>query len=197
MAAGVLLCAALLAARGPGPLPADDDCAPPDRDCFELAEHQQRDAGSGSTSRAWPAVLAKPAIGSRLYGPLERYVTAFGVIDSAAERVGAVLDQGSAGRGKWGFGHCVCEICHTVIETLQLKLFQDYGLGFQDQDVYDVIEDSFCDSFLPYYRSGCQWILSYKYASITPLLIFMAPYGARRARARPRMHARRRRPCGP
>ena len=107
------------------------------------------------------------------------------------------LDQGSAGRGKWGFGHCICEICHTVIETLQLKLFQDYGLGFQDQDVYDVIEDSFCDSFLPYYRSGCQWILSYKYASITPLLIFMAPYGARRARARPRMHARRRRPCGP
>ena len=25
-----------------------------------------------------------------------------------------------------------------------------------------VIEDSFCDSFLPFYRSGCQWILSYK-----------------------------------
>jgi hypothetical protein len=39
-----------------------------------------------------------------------------------------------------------------------------------------VIEDSFCDSFLPYYRSGCQWILSYKYSAITPMLIFMAPF---------------------
>jgi len=38
------------------------------------------------------------------------------------------------------------------------------------------MEDSFCDNFLPFYRSGCQWILSYKYASITPMLLFMAPY---------------------
>ena len=44
------------------------------------------------------------------------------------------------------------------------------------QDIYDVMEDSFCDNFLPFYRSGCQWILSYKYASITPMLLFMAPY---------------------
>ena len=39
-----------------------------------------------------------------------------------------------------------------------------------------MMEDSFCDNFLPFYRSGCQWILSYKYASITPMLLFMAPY---------------------
>ena len=32
----------------------------------------------------------------------------------------------------------MCAICHTVVETLQLKMFQDYGLGFPDQDVYDV-----------------------------------------------------------
>ena len=93
------------------------------------------------------------------YGPLARYITAFGVVsagggggrggqpavpsepaaarpgvvDNAAKTVDSVFSTASSKRGKWGYGYCVCEICHTVVETLQLKLFQDYGMGFQDQ----------------------------------------------------------------
>ena len=73
---------------------------------------------------------------AKMYGPLAEYITAFGVIDSASNTVDRVFTHGEKGRGKWGYGYCVCEICHTVVETLQLKMFQDYGIGFQEQDVY-------------------------------------------------------------
>ena len=75
---------------------------------------------------------------SKMYGPLADYITAFGVINSASDQVDKIFAHGEQGRGKWGYGYCVCEICHTVVETLQLKMFQDYGIGFQEQDVYDV-----------------------------------------------------------
>mgnify|MGYP006137810905 CR=1 FL=1 len=133
-------------------------------------------ANRSAAVASWPSDLAKPGMMSKMYGPLADYITAFGVINSASNSVDKIFQHGEQGRGKWGYGYCVCEICHTVVETLQLKMFSDYGIGFQEQDVYDVIEDSFCDSFLPFYRSGCQWILSYKYAAVTPMLLFMAPY---------------------
>jgi hypothetical protein len=169
---------------------ADDDCFALDVSLLQLdetpahpAEQLRRGAAAAVARRpantsiaSWPSDVAKPAMMAKMYGPLAEYITAFGVIDSASNTVDRVFTHGEKGRGKWGYGYCVCEICHTVVETLQLKMFQDYGIGFQEQDVYDVIEDSFCDSFLPFYRSGCQWILSYKYSAVTPMLLFMAPY---------------------
>ena len=65
--------------------------------------------------------------------PLELAAARPGVVDNAAKTVDSVFSTASSKRGKWGYGYCVCEICHTVVETLQLKLFQDYGMGFQDQ----------------------------------------------------------------
>lgn len=95
-------------------------------------------ANRSAAVASWPSDLAKPGMMSKMYGPLADYITAFGVINSASTAVDKIFQHGEQGRGKWGYGYCVCEICHTVVETLQLKMFQDYGIGFQEQDVYDV-----------------------------------------------------------
>jgi hypothetical protein len=138
VAAALALLVGCSAARRDAPL-STDDCADPPADCAELPEHFEAHRQRANWSALeWPQDLAKPPLLGRLYGPLARYVTAFGVVDSASKRVDAVFDKAAEGKGRWGFGYCVCEICHTVVETLQLKMFQDYGLGFQDQDVYDV-----------------------------------------------------------
>ena len=116
-------------------------------------------ARAANRTAPWPEALEAPAMLTHTYGPLARYITAFGVVsagggggrggqpavpsepaaarpgvvDNAAKTVDSVFSTASSKRGKWGYGYCVCEICHTVVETLQLKLFQDYGMGFQDQ----------------------------------------------------------------
>eukprot|EP00298_Acanthocystis_sp_HF-20_P028427 c7152_g1_i1.p1 GENE.c7152_g1_i1~~c7152_g1_i1.p1 ORF type:complete len:210 (-),score=72.23 c7152_g1_i1:39-668(-) len=98
------------------------------------------------------------------------------VLSDAGHHLGQIADSYSNSNMKWTYGHCVCEVCHNIMEQLQVKMFSEYGYDFTDDDIHDVLEDSFCDNVLPYYRSPCQYILSYRYHSLASMITYMIPY---------------------
>lgn len=134
----------------------------------------------------------KPSLMSRMDPDVHKYTSVFlqmkdsplppavpaqpGIFGDAGAHLGQIADLSDRTMGKWNYGYCVCEVCHNIMEQLQVKMFSEYGYDFNDDDIHDVLEDSFCENVLPYYKSPCQYILSYRYHSLASMIMYMIPY---------------------
>eukprot|EP00301_Raphidiophrys_heterophryoidea_P016310 c25869_g1_i1.p1 GENE.c25869_g1_i1~~c25869_g1_i1.p1 ORF type:complete len:236 (+),score=37.28 c25869_g1_i1:37-708(+) len=164
-------------------------------DCSEAVEtiaknkptfEEHKALASSGLRRAHLRNPSKPVMMGRVYPEVIKYsgvATSFlqtssnpGIVSDAGATLGHIADSYEKSIGKWSYGHCVCEVCHNIMEQLQVKMFSEYGYEFTDNDIHDVLEDSFCDHVLPYYRSPCQYILSYRYHSLASMVMYMVPY---------------------